>query len=283
MNRDVHMFAFTLTELLVTMTVLASIVLLMARLFTNATTVATSAMNRIDCDLQARQLFERMSIDLAEMVRRPDVDYYVKSNVDPELGNDRIAFFTQVPGYYPSTGSPSPVSLVAYRVNGSNTSNAFNRLERMGKGLVWNGVSPSQTPLIFGLTTIVNNWPEATNDNSVDQDYETIGPQIFRFEYYYLMKDGSLAVISGAPGMQDVEAICVCVASIDAKSKVVLTSSQLTTLAGNMKDFDVATFAHPGDLIAQWQGAVDSASDIPRAARAAIRLYQRAFHFTPKY
>ena len=37
-------------------------------------------------------------------------------------GNDQIAFYSAVPGYYPPTGSQSPVSLVAYRVNSDSTS-----------------------------------------------------------------------------------------------------------------------------------------------------------------
>ena len=39
----------------------------------------------------------------------------------------------------------SPLSLVAYRVNADPTSASYNKLERMGKGLVWNGVSSNST------------------------------------------------------------------------------------------------------------------------------------------
>ena len=72
-------------------------------------------------------------------------------------GNDQIAFYSAVPGYYPSTGSQSPVSLVAYRVN------ALNQLEQMGVGLVWNGVSATDIPVVFLPLTISGTWPSATN------------------------------------------------------------------------------------------------------------------------
>ena len=77
------------------------------------------------------------------MLRRSDVDYYLKTPANVQPGNDQIAFYSEVPGYYPSTGAQSPISLVSYRIN------AQFRTERLGKGLLWNGVSPGSTPLAF--------------------------------------------------------------------------------------------------------------------------------------
>jgi hypothetical protein len=155
-----------------------------------------------------------MAIDFAQMVKRSDVDYYVKSSATPpptgvrnvlQPGNDKIAFYSAVPGYYPSTGSQSPVSLVAYRIN------AQNKLERMGKGLVWNAVSTTDTPVVFmpiplaspiptpelpapaPNPTLAPAWPSAidfTASPTPEPSVEVIGPQVFRFEYYYLLKGG---------------------------------------------------------------------------------------------
>jgi prepilin-type N-terminal cleavage/methylation domain-containing protein len=274
--------AFTLIEMLISMVIVALIVVFVNRLFSSAASVTTAGNKHIDCDLQARQVFDRMAIDLAQMVKRPDVDSYVKSDVDLEIGNDKIAFFSQVPGYYPSIGSQSPTSLVAYRVNSDSSSAAFNRMERMGKGLVWNAVSPTDKPVIFGLRAIFNNWPTATDDKSPDPDYETIGPQIFRFEYFYLLKDGSLALNNPTPGMEGVAAISVCIAVLDPKSKVLVSNAQISTLVGRMNDFSFSPSVRPGDLLKQWQTALDNTNDIPRPAISAIRLYQRAFYLLPK-
>jgi len=167
-----------------------------------------------------------MAIDFAQMVKRSDVDYYVKSSwfatgTPPgptgvrrlvQQGDDTIAFYSAVPGYYPSTGSQSPVSLVAYRVN------AQNKLERMGKGLLWNAVTPSPAPVVFMPIPIASAvpapelpptpapcgptptptatasptpaWSEIASTGSWS-DSEVIGPQVFRFEYYYLLKGQS--------------------------------------------------------------------------------------------
>jgi hypothetical protein len=156
-----------------------------------------------------------MALDFAQMVKRSDVDYYLKSSAMPpptgvrnllQPGNDKIAFYSTVPGYYPSTGSQSaqsPLSLVAYRIN------LQNKLERMGKGLVWNAVSSviNQTPVVFMPIPIASAvptpelppppatpspsptpaWPEISSTGTWS-DSEVIGPQVFRFEYYYLLK-----------------------------------------------------------------------------------------------
>src|SRR6266568_5707074 len=200
---------FTLAELLVTVGILVMLVLLFTQLLNSAATITTLGHKQMDADSQARQLLDRMAIDFAQMVKRSDVDYYVKSSATAPLrsalqpGNDQIAFYSTVPGYYPSSGSPSPVSLVAYRVN------AQNKLERMGKGLVWNAVSITDTPVVFIPIPLASPlptpefpsptpnptptpaWPSAMNlaaSPTPEPSAEVIGPQIFRFEYYYLLK-----------------------------------------------------------------------------------------------
>ena len=227
--------AFTLAELVVTVGVLALLVFLFTQLMNSAATVTALAHKQMDADSQTRQLLDRMAIDFAQMVKRSDVDYYVKSSwfasgtppppsgvtgvrtvrqswlVAPSKGNDTIAFYSAVPGYYPSTGSQSPVSLVAYRVNSDSTNSAYNKMERMGKGLVWNAVSTTDIPVVFMPIPIASPLPNCGAAGPDAESYtgaglardclhpqphacpswsdsEVIGPQVFRFEYYYLLK-----------------------------------------------------------------------------------------------
>src|SRR5438477_1311499 len=106
---------FTLVELMVTMAILALLVLFVTSLFNSAATITTLDNKRMDADAQARQLLDRMAVDFAQMVKRDDLDFFAKGTVAPRSvggtmsGNDRIAFYSAVPGYYPSTGSQSPV------------------------------------------------------------------------------------------------------------------------------------------------------------------------------
>ena len=288
--------AFTLTEVLLSMVVLTLLVLMVSGLVNSASTVTAGANKRMDTDSQARSVLDRMAGDFAQMIKRQDVDYYVKSNLDPQTGgatgkNDLIAFFTQAIGYYPSPSYQSPIALVSYRIYSPSPPPSpcpnCNKLERMGKGLLWNGVQAADTPLVFGLTTIVSNWPKATTSTDADDDYELIGPQIFRFEYFYVLKSGSFAIVSGANGMQDVAAITATIAAIDPKSRGLLSDNQISTLAGRMNDFSLNmhqpgnTTTLPGDLAAQWQSALDATIDMPRVAINGIRIYQRTFYLSP--
>jgi hypothetical protein len=268
--------------------------LTVARLFEAASTATTRSNKQIDADAEARPVLDRLAIDIAEMVKRSDVDYYFKSPASPQVvsglvpGNDQLAFFSQVAGYYPSSGSASPFSLVAYRVNSDSTSQGYNKVERLGKGLLWNGVSGTSTPLVFLPLQIAGIWPAATNSTPDPQsDYEIVSPTVFRFEYYYFLRNGSFsdtpwdttAGHAGINGLQDVAAIVVALASIDKNSNELVSSTQLSALAVNMADHTPTM--QPGDLLAQWQTAIDTSTvtpPIPRAALSAVRLYERHFY-----
>jgi hypothetical protein len=328
---------FTLAELLVSVGVLVLVVLLATQLLNSAATLTTLGHKQMDADSQARQVLDRMAIDFAQMVKRSDVDYYLKSSATPpptgvrnllQPGNDQIAFFSTVPGYYPTTTSTtqSPVSLVAYRVNSQS------KLERMGKGLVWNAVDCGATPcnpVIFMPIPVASPlpiaelpvptatpptpppaWPQAGNTTS-DPDYEVIGPQVFRFEYYYLLKGGInptggflTSILSDIPwdtrivghsapeGMQDIAAVVAGIAVIDPKSKVLLTNSQVTALANSLIDWGTTSCAGcptqiqwqttAGLLVAQWRAAIDlNAIGLPLPVLSGIRLYERRFYLSP--
>lgn len=333
--------AFTLVEMLVSMAVLALLVVMIAQLFSSAVSLTTLGDKRIDADQQARVLFDRMAVDFARMVKRADVDYYLKQPAYPQLlgsqanptGNDQIAFYSEVPGYYPTTGAQSPVSLVAYRVNSNAQSGNYAKVERLGKGLVWNGVSSSATPsgspsdtplpvlflpvplavpLVSPLPSPMPTpptpiptpaWPQAGNsDVDPHGDYELIGPQIFRLEYYYLLKGQTVggtsypSTLSDTPwdtripghlsvtGLQDVAAIAVAIAVIDPKSHVLATDAQLVKLAAKLKDFDPgdvdpATNSAAGRMEAKWETAiVTGIPELPSATSKAVRVYHHYFY-----
>jgi hypothetical protein len=279
--------AFTIAELLVSIAILVVLVLLIGRLFSSASAVTTSANKRMDADAQLRPLFGRIAVDFSQMLKRSDVDYYLKSPTITQPGNDQLAFYSTVSGYYPSTGSQSPISIVSYRVNSTLGSNTYQKFERMSKGLMWNGISSSDTPVVFLPLTISETWPEATNGNP-DPDYELIASYVFRFEYYYLLKSGSLsdrpwdtsAGHTNVSGMQDVAAISICLATIDPKSRVLISDSQLTTLISRLSDF--STSMAPGDLLSQWQTRLEGTTDMPHPTVSSVRVYERYFYLLPK-
>jgi len=289
--------AFTLPELVVTIGVLVVLVLLFTQLLNSTANITKLGHKQMDADSQARQLLDRMAIDFAQLVNRSDVDFFGKGTTAPNSvggpmtvngtipGNDGIAFYSAVPGYYPPTGSQSPVSLVAYRINSSSTSSSYNKMERMGKGLVWNGVSSTDNPVVFMPLTISATWPAATSSSTSDTAYETIGPQVFRFEYCYLLTDGTLSTTP--PSISGIAAIVVDIAVIDPKSRVLLDNSaqvpppndNMTRLARALADYNGQA---PGVLLSNWRATLDAnALSLPRAAISGVRLYERFFYLSP--
>jgi prepilin-type N-terminal cleavage/methylation domain-containing protein len=330
-------FGFTLVEMLISTAVLVVLILIITQVINTAATTLRPANKHIDTDTEARTVFDRMAVDFAQMLKRTDVDYFFKANDRKYPGhsgghsrggggggqtdlNDYIAFYTQTPGY--SSSSPSPISLVAYRLNGLSTSAAYNKLERRGEALLWNGISgynpnsATARPVFFLPILIQDIWSCTGNKpcvtgNGTDQNkdlpyLETIGPNVFRFEYCYLLKSG---VASDTPwntdtsrgsvygtfnALSDVEAIGVTIAVIDPQSRALLvqgdsTENNILALQTYMKDFRTAPGRGVGgtknviDLEYQWnQVLTDPATYpetaiMPRAALSAVRIYSRSF------
>jgi prepilin-type N-terminal cleavage/methylation domain-containing protein len=299
-----HQHAFTLIEMLVSMAVLTLFLLVLAQLLNSAATITTQGNKLMNGDSQGRSALDRMAADFSQMVKRSDVDYYLKGGTGgSQTGNDQMAFYSAVPGYYPSgsTGTQqSPMSLVAYRVNSNSDSSSYNKMERLGKGLVWNGVSTTDAPVVFLPLLISTTWPYATNQNpdpSLPSAYEVVGPDVFRFEYYYLLIgqtvggttypsklsytpwDTRIPGHNAVAGFRDVSAIGVTIAVLDPKSRVLVSDTQLGTLRDQMHDFSGTM--QPGDLDTQWQSAVNGTTAVPRPAASAIRIYSRMFSITP--
>ena len=305
---------FTLAELLVTVGVLVVLMLLFTQLLNSAANITTLGHKRMDGDSQARELFDRMAIDVIQMVKRSDVYYHLKASASasdcpavecgPQPGNDKIAFYSNVPGYYASdsTGSQrSPVSLVGYRTNSSATT-LGNKLERLGAGLIWNGASvtnPPNTPMVFWAA--LNPWAAATATSST---LDIVGPHVFRFEYYYLLKgqvvngttynptfsmtpwDTRISGNTTVSGMEDVAAIVADIAVLDPKGRALLDNSaqvpppndNITVLAGTLSDYNGQA---PGVLLSTWRNAIDANTTLPRRALSGIRLYERYLYLSP--
>jgi prepilin-type N-terminal cleavage/methylation domain-containing protein len=305
--------AFTLIELLVSISVLALVVALLDQMVGQTTLLITEHTKSIDVDSQATLLLDRMAIDFANMVKRTDVNYFLKSdtaettypqnfdlvNKNPMSGNasDQIAFYSVVPGYFStvSTASQPSLSLVGYRLNTS-----LHQMQRYGRGLYWNGSSatastgssasgdqPAFLPVIFGSA---NQWPNAISSSPTvsDPDYENIGPPVFRFEYYYLLANGQLSTTpwetpghTSLNGLQDVVAIGVTIAAIDTKSRLLVSDPQLNAMAAQMLDFDAGSMSQPGTLEAKWR-AVLQAAPVPATALQTMHIYHRFFYLNPQ-
>lgn len=295
--------AFTLAEMLVAGVVLTLIVFFVTRLVNNAAAVVTIGSKRIDINSEIRPLFDRVTEDLVQMIKRPDVTYGVKTQATQIAGNDVMAFFSSVEGYYPDTDLVAEkrqpqTTVISYRVNRQL------QLERMAKSLRFAGISTTPAALIFGTSlTLTNTFPSAWDlsaSPTPEPDSRVVAEDVFRFEYYYLIsaKPVTGGLVAGkvstgpwsdlpAVNMADVSAIAVAVATIDPRSRKLvsiggaLPNSNLQQIVNGMADFNGGMTTTTA-LLAAWQQTLDgfsgNGSPLPPGARAGvrgIRLYQR--------
>jgi len=301
--------AFTLVEVIVSMAVFTLLIVLVAQLTNSASLTITGSRKHMDADSQAQAIFDRMAADIGHMVKRSDVDcivkgFYADAPTDPATmpGNDSIFFFSEVPGYYSpsvSGSNRSSFTLVGYRASISST--PAYALERLSSALSWEPLAgtesitfltyaPGQTTPING-SSIGSRWStvgtRANNyTDGVSADYQAIGDQVFRYEYCYLLKDGTfsntpfIAPHTSAQGLQDVSAIVVAIAILDNSSRKI--TANLSQLSAALPD------ANPPTLMAEaWKNAINNANfastaGIPQSAAGQIRIYQRFFYLNNK-
>jgi hypothetical protein len=245
-------------------------------------------------------IFDRMAIDFDKMVKRTDLDYaFLK-----QTGNDAMWFYSEAPAYF--TGSPgasarSTVSLVGYRINSSY------QLERLGKGLEWDGTPTStlggsvvfltyppgnNTPL--PLSTLVGNWPATVTTLSTDPDYNVLSDQAYRLEFCFQLRDGTLSTNPYIPpattinGFKDVSAVIVAIAILDGSSRKIVkrdsanptlldsavANQMISALPDAVSGASIAQTWNNGDYLAQ--------SGLPAGAAAQIRLYQRSIYLNSR-
>ncbi|MGB8352337.1 MAG: prepilin-type N-terminal cleavage/methylation domain-containing protein [Chthoniobacteraceae bacterium] len=317
---------FTLVEMLVSITVLVIIVVLVSQLTGAATKTVTGSRKHIDADTQARLVFNRMAIDFSNMIQRPDLDYSLfkqpSGTLPPNYGstaiganlqaggsapvNDQLAFYAKGAGFYSGT-TPPPLStkaamtLVGYNMAADPYLNR-SALQRMSLGLGWEPVNGF--PNIAYLPAMISN--QFSNPFTTTSYWDTVGDQVFRFEYTYLLKPNltNPAVsyssrLSNTPywdantnkmsptiphtcinGFQDVAAIVVCIAVLDSTSNVILANGN-TSLANALPDA-----AEGADIASTWipivtSGTFAKSAGIPQEAASSVRIYERYFYLQP--
>jgi prepilin-type N-terminal cleavage/methylation domain-containing protein len=295
---------FTLLEMLVATTVLLFLIALLAEI-TNGAAAVVHSTRLMDADIESRLVFNRMGLDFASMLKRPDVDYStfkqptstlpaqygnVSQPANLQPGNDECAFYTGGAGYFsgtqPTGQEKAPVALVAYMVANDSTTGTPG-LQRMAKGLGWEPDAGGAWQNIAYLPSMLTaGYPELF---SSDPDYQALGYQVFRIEYNYLLKPSATtaAQLSITPwnvplahtsinGFADVAAIVVTIAVLDGTSREIVSNySNLTSCLPDAKDNQ--------GVASSWNGIVNSptfatTAGIPAAAAKAVRVYERYFY-----
>lgn len=275
---------FTLLELLVAVAVLALLVLMAAQMVQSGAAVIAGSRKNLGADAQAREVFTRLGLDLAQMPRRADLDAVFTD----QAGNKKMFFYSEAPGVAASLTNLSTVSLVGYRI-GTNAG-----LERLGKALTWSGTGGTTFLTYAGTastnalaaSTLAGAWSavigSAPDYDATSSEYHSFAPGVFRFEYCFQKKDGTYTLTRDSKtGFRDLAAIVVSLAVLDGDSrKIAPDTSKLADALPGPTAADLAANKLPAEL---WQGKVNdvatfaSTAQIPEAAASRVRVYQRAF------
>ena len=304
--------AFTLIELLVSISVLTVLILLVTQLVNSASLTIASSDKYMNADTEMRVIFNRMAVDFGRMPKRTDLDYscfkqpagklsaqYGSAAIpsNPQPGNDQLAFYSETDGYSDTqalTGAlKAPCSLVSYYISSGSSNNGASGapiLLRMGKALGWDPAGPGNawTNMSYLPLTITSKWSQLFGS---DPDYKTVGYQVFRLEYTYLLKanESHAAKFAITPydttatpahtainGFQDVAAIVVAIAVLDSASRAIVHDyTKLTSQFADAQD--------GADIATSWNAAINgpnfaASAGIPRSAASAVRVYQRSFY-----
>jgi len=271
--------AFTVIELLVATVVFLVLGVIVVQLLSSATQLTGMSSRKQEADVQARLVFGRMGLDFVSMLKRADVKYFLQT----EPGNDRLAFLSEVAGYYPSAAAPGSVSVVAYRL--VDTGGEFRGLERLSQGLSWQEDATGESPVVFHRDP--GDLVPAAVATEANEAYEVVGPGVIRFEYFYVLKNGTLSANpwdaaaghTEEAGLRDVAAICVVLAVVDPSGFVRITPAEIRGLAGKLPDFNPGSMPTLGDLEKQWQRVLDADEAVQKLGGGA-RVHSRCFPIT---
>jgi prepilin-type N-terminal cleavage/methylation domain-containing protein len=183
---------FTLVELLVAMAVFLLIAVTVASL-TDSTAKLTSLFNsRMGADATARQALDRMGFDFSRAILRPELP----DRIEKLTGNDRLVFYVRTDSYEPS--HDRGISTVAYEVQDFvllRGVDGFTWSNDQGSQLSFAGLTrpAGETSFVEDRNAAAARLPQV--DSNDEERFEVLSPGVFRFEYCFLLKDGTLSTI----------------------------------------------------------------------------------------
>ena len=288
---------FTVIEVLTAIFVLSLLVVMIMQVIDNLS-LSTGVSNRLqNSTSEARQVLDRIGVDLELMFQRQDMDYFFSNAPDSKNGAV-LSFFTQVAGpesmrHASSAGPNRGISLVAYRtVPGKD-----GKLE-MQRGLLALGAKD----YFMGLLEIPGEhpltWPPMPLDvwSVPNENFDQLAAGVFKvavafqinspwksaggtvYEAGQALPEAPTRSLSGTDSVdiKKIGALIVAIAVLDAESRKQLSAKDLQAMA------DALPLPKTADEmpLQLWQPIAASGNfpkNLPRQARSAVRVYQRFY------
>lgn len=190
--------AFSIIELLAAMAVFLLVAVAVATIVSSTAQVSGLARGKIRAEGAANQAFDRMTADFSRSVLRASLP----DRIEKVAGNDILTFYARVDAYAGDRG----ISKVSYKVEDGN-------LLRGAEGFSWSDTGSLSQLRSMGTTPDSPSNPTATAFIETlepqilePENFESLGPGVFRIEYCFLLKDGTLSTVPvmQLPGVSNV-------------------------------------------------------------------------------
>lgn len=291
---------FTLIELLVAMAVLALVAVLLTGILTTTNRVAVLSNQSVDAAAQARLAFDRLAIDLAEIITAQNADIRVANSG----GGDQLRFLAYVPSIGITAAASRGLSVISYAMAAHPDNNGRRCLLRGGKPIAWSdrnilGQTPTGVPRGFADS----EFPAGLTPGSTDM--QVLSPGVIQMAIAFQLRpdagtvtlqDGTTVSADGgfvySPPVMTVTSstgsstehvdvsriagLLVGVVALDLRSLNLLDPGQVSALA--------AAFPVPANGVlplARWVPIAENPdampTTIPLTARQGVRVFQRYF------
>jgi len=252
--------AFTLIELLASMSVLVVLMTVMSQTVGMVSTGWLSGKARIDAFTQARVTLGALDRDVQRMVLRPDLAAFT----DGTGSKSALAFYTRVKGVQ----GDRAVSLVEYQVQ---TPTSEPHLVRNDYGMDFGGTNSITFGQKSSLPDLANVLPRE------------LAPNVVRLNWAFLDRNGNesdhfIFDYDDPDATTNTKVLRVSMLVLDSSAyNLLVKSSSLPTLLTN-----TSGTPQPGESLgAYWQRLISSSalsSEIPRPVVKSLRVFERSIN-----
>jgi len=214
---------FSLVELLVAIAVFLLVAITVVSIADSTAKLSSLSSSRMAADATARQALDRMSADFSHAILRPELP----DRIEKLSGNDRLVFYVRTDSYNPS--HDRGISTVAYEVQNfmlMRGVDGFTWTDGGGSQLSFAGLTwpTGETSFIEDRNAAAARLPQI--DSSDEEKFEVLSTGVFRFEFCFLLKDGTLSTIpimtpptpAGGTGVHQTNGSASPTASTDSSS-----------------------------------------------------------------
>jgi type II secretory pathway component PulJ len=262
--------AFTLVELMVSMSILIIMLAMMASIVSSVSATSAHSFGRMDNFSKARAMLNLMRIDLERGVFRQDLPRFEKGTGT----RSEFSFYTMRAGIIGLGGATRDrkISYVAYQLEEKN---GRIILQRRNRGDDW-GVGNASVPLAWAAPA-----PSTEPRSPVwraDEPWRDTSEGVAGFDYAFIHRNGKMTRVFDASTSNPTVAVTVSLAVLSEPAETLANDRRkLDPLRQSLAQKAAGAAGDAWSVKGTWDAWLDSADfvdSVPRPVAAGIRTYE---------